>query len=45
LYVSDYRRYAVFCLIKIESDIYDTAMINNVDRSMTDLTFDDTLIL
>lgn len=40
----DYRRYAVFCLIKIESDIYDTAMINNVDRSMTDLTFDDTLI-
>ncbi|CAG2202115.1 unnamed protein product [Mytilus edulis] len=35
----DYRRYA--CLV---SDIYDTSMINNVDRSMTDLTFDDTLV-
>ncbi|XP_076105431.1 rhotekin-like isoform X1 [Mytilus galloprovincialis] len=40
----DYRRYAVFCLVKIDSDIYDTSMINNVDRSMTDLTFDDTLV-
>lgn len=40
----DYRRYAVFCLLRVGTDIYDTSMINNVDRSMTDLTFDDVIV-
>ncbi|ESO86562.1 hypothetical protein LOTGIDRAFT_167083 [Lottia gigantea] len=40
----DYRRYAVFCLIKIGTEIYDTSMISNVDRSMTDITFEDVLL-
>lgn len=39
----DYRRYAVFCLVKIGTEIYDTSLISNVDRSMTDLSFDDVM--
>lgn len=42
---TDYRRYAVFCLLRIGTDIYETSMLNNVDRSMTDLTFDDIMVL
>lgn len=40
----DYRRYAVFCLLRIGTDIYETSMLSNVDRSMTDLTFDDIMV-
>ncbi|XP_041370423.1 rhotekin-2-like isoform X4 [Gigantopelta aegis] len=40
----DYRRYAVFCLLKIGTEIFDTSMISNVDRSMTDITFDDVIV-
>jgi hypothetical protein len=40
----DYRRYAVFCLAKIGSQIYDTQLISDVDRQMTDLTFDDMIV-
>ncbi|KAG1708485.1 Rhotekin-2 [Nymphon striatum] len=40
----DYRRFAVFCLLKIGTEIFDTFLINNVDRSMTDITFDDVII-
>lgn len=42
---SDYRRYAVFCMLKIGTDIYDTTMISDVDRSMTDITFEDVILL
>ncbi|CAG2171540.1 unnamed protein product, partial [Oppiella nova] len=31
----------VFCLLKIGTEIYDTIMVTNVDRSMTDIQFDD----
>ncbi|GFR05608.1 rhotekin [Trichonephila clavata] len=41
----DYRRFAVFCLLKIGTEVYDTAMINNVDRSMTDIAFEDVITL
>ncbi|CAG2104498.1 unnamed protein product [Medioppia subpectinata] len=37
----DYRRFAVFCLLKIGTEIYDTIMVTNVDRSVTDIQFDD----
>ncbi|XP_046913743.2 rhotekin-2 isoform X4 [Dermatophagoides farinae] len=37
----DYRRFAVFCLLKIGTEIYDTIMVN-VDRNITDICFDDT---
>ncbi|XP_067131505.1 rhotekin-2-like isoform X2 [Centruroides vittatus] len=40
----DYRRFAVFCLLKIGTEIYDTVMINNVDRSMTDISFEDVVV-
>ncbi|KAI0210618.1 Rhotekin-2 [Lamellibrachia satsuma] len=40
----DHRRYAVFCLVRIGTNIQDTALLKDVDRSMTDLTFDDILI-
>ncbi|XP_036365083.1 rhotekin-2 isoform X2 [Octopus sinensis] len=40
----DHRRYAVFCLVKTGSEIYDTSLISNVDRSMTDISFDDVIV-
>ncbi|KAK3741990.1 hypothetical protein RRG08_024736 [Elysia crispata] len=40
----DYRRYAVFCMLKVGTEIYDTSMIRDVDRTMTDITFDDVVL-
>lgn len=40
----DYRRYAVFCLLKLGAQIYDTQLISDVDRQLTDLTFDDVIV-
>ena len=35
----------MFCLVQIGSDIRDTALVKDVDRTMTDLSFDDVLLL
>ncbi|KAG8224331.1 hypothetical protein J437_LFUL004287 [Ladona fulva] len=40
----DYRRFAVFCLARIGTEIFDTALLSPVDRSLTDLTFPDVLV-
>lgn len=40
----DHRRYVVFCLLKIGTEIYDTTLIKDVDRSMTDITFEDAIV-
>ena len=40
----DYRRYAIFCLLKINSQIYDTQLLTDVDRDMTDVNFDDVIV-
>lgn len=40
----DYKRYAVFCLLKIDSQIYDTQLISDVDREVTDVNFDDLVV-
>ncbi|KAL1122872.1 hypothetical protein AAG570_003198 [Ranatra chinensis] len=40
----DYRRFAVFCLAKIGTEMYDTSLLCPVDRSLTDLTFPDVLV-
>lgn len=40
----DYKRFAVFCLLKIDSQIYDTQLISDVDRQVTDVTFDDLVV-
>ncbi|GIY79212.1 rhotekin-2 [Caerostris extrusa] len=39
----DYRRFAVFCLLKVGTEVFDTTMISNVDRSMTDIAFEDVI--
>jgi len=36
----DYRRFAVFCLLQMGSEIYDTVLVN-VDRNVTDICFED----
>lgn len=36
----DYRRFAVFCLLQLGTEIYDTIMIY-VDRNVTDICFED----
>lgn len=40
----DYKRFAIFCLLKIDSQIYDTQLICDVDRQVTDVTFDDLVV-
>jgi len=40
----DYRRFAVFCLAKIGTEMYDTSLLCPVDRSLTDLSFPDVLV-
>ncbi|RWS25668.1 Rhotekin-like protein [Leptotrombidium deliense] len=40
----DYRRFAVFCLLKIGTEIYDSALVNNIDRTVTDISFDDIVV-
>jgi hypothetical protein len=39
------RRFAVFCLIRLGSQICDTSLVTSVDRSATDVSFDDVLVL
>lgn len=41
----DYRRFAVFCLARVGTEIHDTALICPVDRAQTDITFPDVLLL
>lgn len=39
----DYKRFAIFCLLKVDSQIYDTQLISDVDRNVTDVIFDDVI--
>lgn len=41
----DYRRFSVFCMVKCGTEIYDTVLLNDVDRSMTDISFEDVIVL
>ncbi|XP_051160755.1 rhotekin-like isoform X2 [Leptopilina boulardi] len=40
----DYRRFAVFCLARIGTEIHDTALLWPVDRVLTDISFPDVLV-
>ncbi|XP_013403692.1 rhotekin [Lingula anatina] len=40
----DHRRYAVFVLLKIGTEIYDSSLIKDVDRTCTDITFEDSIV-
>lgn len=41
----DHRRFAVFCLVRIGTDIFDTSLLCPVDRSLTDISFNDSILL
>ena len=41
----DHRRFAVFCLVKINTDILDTSLLCPVDRNSTDISFSDAILL
>ena len=41
----DYRRFAVFCLAKVGTEGVDTSLVTPVDRSSTDITFPDAIVL
>lgn len=41
----DHRRFAVFCLAKIDTEIYDTSLLCPVDRNSTDISFNDAILL
>ena len=43
--ISDHRRYAVFCLVRIGSTIFDSKLIEDVDRTKTDICFEDVILL
>lgn len=40
----DCRRFVAFCLLKIGTEIYDTALITNIDRNVTDISFEDVIV-
>jgi len=40
----DYRRFAVFCLAKVGTEVLDTSLVTPVDRSSTDITFSDAIV-
>lgn len=41
----DHRKFSVFALLKCGTEIYDTALVHDVDRSLTDITFEDIIVL
>ncbi|TGZ51984.1 rhotekin isoform X1 [Temnothorax longispinosus] len=40
----DHRRFAVFCLARLGTEIHDTSLLCPIDRAHTDLSFPDVLI-
>ncbi|XP_786885.3 rhotekin isoform X1 [Strongylocentrotus purpuratus] len=40
----DHHRYAVFCLLKIDTQIYATQLVSNIDRTATDVNFKDVIV-
>lgn len=40
----EYKRFAMFCLLKIDSQIFDTQLVSDVDRQVTDVTFEDAIV-
>jgi len=43
--VADYRRFTVFCLIRIGTEVYETGLVSEVDRLITDISFDDVITM
>lgn len=40
----DSRKFSMFCIVRVGSQIYDTALVSPVDRHCTDVTFNDALL-
>jgi len=40
----DSRRFAIFCIARVGSQIYDTGLIHPVDRNSTDVSFPDVIL-
>ncbi|CAL7938090.1 unnamed protein product [Xylocopa violacea] len=40
----DYRRFAVFCVIRVGTEVHDTSLLYPVDREQTDISFPDVLL-
>ncbi|CAK9824863.1 Rtkn2 [Anthophora retusa] len=40
----DYRRFAVFCIIRVGAQVHDTSLVYPVDREQTDICFSDILL-
>ena len=38
-------RWAVFCMLTIGTEIYDTVLLKDVDKSLTDICFEDIIVL
>ena len=42
---TDGRLYAAFCLVKINSTIHESSLLTDINRTTTDLSFDDIAVL
>ncbi|KOC59123.1 Rhotekin-2 [Habropoda laboriosa] len=40
----DYRRFAVFCIIRVGAEVHDTSLFYPIDREQTDICFSDVLL-
>ncbi|XP_067939495.1 rhotekin-2-like [Watersipora subatra] len=41
----NYRRFTVFCMVRIGTDVYETELVSEVDRLTTDVSFNDVITL
>ncbi|XP_050484711.1 rhotekin-like isoform X1 [Bombus huntii] len=40
----DYRRFAIFCIVRIGAEVQDTSLLFPIDRKQTDISFPDVLL-
>ncbi|KAK9308913.1 hypothetical protein QLX08_001320 [Tetragonisca angustula] len=40
----DYRRFAIFCIVRVGTEIQDTSLLFPIDRKQTDISFPDVLL-
>ncbi|KAG6800779.1 rhotekin-2 [Apis mellifera caucasica] len=40
----DYRRFAIFCIVRVGAEVHDTNLLFPIDRKQTDISFPDVLL-
>ncbi|OAD51908.1 Rhotekin-2, partial [Eufriesea mexicana] len=40
----DYRRFAIFCIVRVGAEVHDTSLLFPIDRKQTDISFPDVLL-